>query len=91
MADGSLPTPDLCDINANHHVQTLAAALVYARTGVASYGSKARAAIMAAIQTGSGSDAPRPRWPWGAKLTAYVLVANLAGLSGAEDATFRAG
>ena len=88
VADGSLSTPDLCDINANHHVQTLAAALVYARTGIASYGSKARAAVMAAIQT-QRVGCTNAVLALGRQLTAYVLSANLAGLSGADDATFR--
>ena len=36
VADGTLGTPSLCDQNSRHHLRTLAAALVYARTGVAS-------------------------------------------------------
>jgi hypothetical protein len=88
VADGSLSTPDLCDINANHHVQTLAAALVYARTGVASYGTKARAAVMAAIKT-QRLGCTNAALALGRQLTAYVLSANLAGLSGTDDATFR--
>jgi hypothetical protein len=88
VADGSLSTPDLCNINANHHVETLAAALVFARTGVASYGAKARAAVMAAIQT-QRVGCTNAVLALGRQLTAYVLSANLSGLSGAEDATFR--
>ena len=89
VADGSLSTPDLCDINSKHHVQTLAAALVFARTGVASYGGKARSAVMAAIQT-QRLGCTTAVLALGRQLTAYVLSANLAGLSGSEDATFRA-
>ena len=47
VADGNLGTPNLCDQNSRHHLRTLAAALVYARTGVASYGAKARGGIAA--------------------------------------------
>ena len=51
VADGSLGTPNLCDQDSNHHLRTLAAALVYARTGDRAYGTKARAGVMAAIGT----------------------------------------
>jgi hypothetical protein len=88
VADGSMSTPDLCNQNASHHLETLAAALVYARTGVASYGSKARAAIMAAIQT-QQVGCTNAVLALGRQLTAYVLAANLAGLSGSDDSTFR--
>ena len=37
VADGAFSTPNLCDQNSKHDLQTLAAALVYARTGIASY------------------------------------------------------
>lgn len=88
VADGSLGTPDLCDINADHHLRTLAAALVYARTGTASYATKAKAGIMAALPTqkvGCGNAA----LALGRQLTAYVLAADFAGLSGSDDSTFR--
>ncbi len=88
VADGSLSTPDLCNIDAHHHVETLAAALVYARTGEASYGTKARAAIMAAIKT-QRDGCTNAVLALGRQLTAYVLSANLSGLSGADDTTFR--
>ena len=88
VADGSLSTPDLCNINANHHLQTLAAALVYARTGVASYGSKARAAVMAAIRT-QQVGCTNAVLALGRQLTAYVLAANLTGLSATDETTFR--
>ena len=51
VADQALPAPDLCNQDAQHHLRTFAAALVYARTGIASYGTKARAGVMAAIKT----------------------------------------
>jgi hypothetical protein len=88
VADAALSTPDLCNQNSQHHLQTLATALVYARTGVASYGSKARAAVMAAIQT-QRDGCSNAVLALGRQLTAYVLAANLAELSGADNSTFR--
>ena len=88
VADQALPAPDLCNQDAQHHLRTFAAALVYARTGIASYGTKARAGVMAAIKTqrvGCGNAV----LALGRQLTAYVLAANLADLSGTDDATFR--
>lgn len=88
VADGSLGSPDLCDINSDHHLRTLAAALVYARTGTASYASKAHAGIMAAMPTqknGCGDAA----LALGRQLAAYVLAADFSGLSGSDDSTFR--
>ena len=40
-ADGSLGTANIADQNSNHDVNTLAVALVYARTGTAAYRVKA--------------------------------------------------
>jgi hypothetical protein len=88
VADGSLGTPNLCDQDSTHGLRTLAAALVYARTGIESYGTKARSAIMAAIPTqkvGCGNAV----LSLGRQLTSYVLAADFAGLSGTNDATFR--
>jgi hypothetical protein len=51
VADEGLGTPDLCDQDSKHHLRTLASALVYARTGSAAYGTKARQGVMAAIET----------------------------------------
>jgi hypothetical protein len=88
VADGSLGTPNLCDQHAKHHLRTLAAALVYARTGRSSYGSKARTGVMAAIRTQRvGCD--NATLALGRQLPAYVLAADFAGLAGASDSTFR--
>jgi len=88
VAASSLGTPNLCDQNARHHLRTLAAALVYARTGTASYGRKARAGVMAAIKTQRvGCD--NATLALGRQLTAYVLAADFANLSGTADTTFR--
>jgi hypothetical protein len=51
VAVQGLGTPSLCDQNDDHHLRTLAAALVYARTGAENFGVKARAGVMAAIGT----------------------------------------
>ncbi len=88
VADGSLGTPNLCDINGKHHLRTLAAALVFARTGTASYGLKARQGVVAAIKTQRvGCD--NATLALGRQLMAYVLAADFAGLAGTPDATFR--
>lgn len=88
-AGGSLGSPNLCDQNRDHHLRTLAAALVYARTGTSSFGTKARSGVMSAIGTqrvGCGNAS----LALGRQLTAYVLAADFAGLSGASNSTFRA-
>jgi len=90
VAIGSLGTPNLCDQNDDHHLRTLAAALVYARTGASAYGTKARSGVMAAIGTQRpGCD--NAVLALGRQLPAYVLAADFANLRGtASDATFRA-
>jgi hypothetical protein len=88
VADGSLGTPNLCDQNSRHHLRTLAAALVFARTGVASYGSKARNGVYAAIST-LRVGCHNATLSVGRQLTAYVLAADFAELAGAPDTTFR--
>ena len=88
VADASLGTPNLCDKDDMHHLRTMAAALVFARTGSATYGTKARAGVMAAIKTqqvGCGSGT----LSLGRQLLAYVLAADFAELSGSSDSTFR--
>ena len=88
VADQSLGTPNLCDQNADHHLRTLAAALVFARTGIAAYGTKARSGVMAALGTQTvGCD--NATLALGRQLTAYVLAADFGGLAGTPDATFR--
>lgn len=89
VADASLGTANLCDPNSKHHLRTLAAALVFARTGTASYGAKARSGVMSAITTQRvGCD--NATLGLGRQLMAYVLAADFAGLGGTADATFRA-
>lgn len=88
IAGESLGTPSLCDQDEDHHLRTLASALVFARTGSATHGTKARAGVMAAIKTqtvGCGNAV----LALGRQLTAYVLAADFADLSGTSDTTFR--
>lgn len=79
VADSTFSTPNLCNQNSNHHLQTLAAALVFARTGVVSYGTKARAAIMKALPT-QVVGCSNAVLSLGRQLTAYVLAADLSGM-----------
>jgi hypothetical protein len=79
VADGSFSTPNMCSQNSTHHLQTLAAALVYARTGTASYQAKAQAAIMAALPT-QKVGCSNAVLALGRQLTAYVLAADLTSL-----------
>jgi hypothetical protein len=88
-ADGSLGRPNLANQDARHPVRTLAAALVYARTGDAEYREKARDAIMRAIDT-VDEGAHNSVLSLGRQLAAYVLAADFIELSGADDETFRA-
>ncbi len=79
VADGTFSTPNLCDQNSKHHLQTLAAALVYARTGTASYQAKAQGAIMAALPT-QKVGCSNAVLALGRQLAAYVLAADLSSL-----------
>jgi hypothetical protein len=88
VADGSLGTPNLCDINGKHHLRTLAAALVFARTGSTTHGAKARSGVMSAITT-QRVGCTNATLALGRQLMAYVLAADFAELGGTADATFR--
>lgn len=84
VADGSLGTAAIADQNSKHDIRTLAVALVFARTRQASYGTKARDAIMSAIGTESGDALALSR-----NLVSYVIAADLAGLPTSDDQRFR--
>lgn len=88
VADGNLGSADACDINSDHHLRTLAAALVFARTGNAAYGTKARAGVMAGMAS-QKDGCSQAVLSLGRQLTAYVLAADFAGLSGADETQFR--
>jgi hypothetical protein len=88
-ADGGLGQANISDQDSAHDVNTLATALVYARTGVASYRAKAAGAIAAAIGTEQGGRT----LALGRNLTSYVIAADLIGLGqvdAALDGRFRA-
>jgi hypothetical protein len=88
-ADGSLGTPNIADQDSNHDVNTLAVALVYARTGNATYRAKATNAIMAALGTERGGRT----LALGRNLVSYVVAADLIDLKrydAAKDQQFRA-
>ena len=89
VANGSLGSADACDINSDHHLRTLAAALVFARTGDAAYGTKARAGVMAGMAS-QNDGCGNAVLALGRQLTGYVLAADFANLAGANDAAFRA-
>ena len=88
-ADGDLGTADIADQNSQHDTNTLAAALVYARTGDARYRSKAERALLAAIGTERGGRT----LALGRNLVSYVLAADLIDLRDVDapaDTHFRA-
>jgi hypothetical protein len=89
IASGPTGTPDLRDQNVRHGVTTLAAALVYARTGDEQYGERARHEILAAIGT-EREGATNSILSLGRQLGAYVLAADFIDLDGADDERFRA-
>jgi hypothetical protein len=72
-ADGNFGKAEIADQNSNHDVRTLAAALVYARTGDQSYRAKAADAVMAAIETENDDRT----LALGRNLVSYVLAADL--------------
>jgi hypothetical protein len=87
-ADGSPGTASIADQNSDHDVNTLAAALVYARTKVAAYRANAAAAIAAAIGTEQGGRT----LALGRNLASYVIAADLIELGNydaALDGRFR--
>jgi hypothetical protein len=73
VADHQLPKADLADQENQHDTAVLALALVYARTGVASYRRRAANGITAAIGTERGGRT----LALGRGLVAYVLAADL--------------
>jgi hypothetical protein len=86
VADSSWDSPDLCNMDIKQGTQALSAALVYARTGTASYYTKTRNAIMSAIGT-ERSDCEI--LSIGRQLGAYVLAADFIKLAGSDDEQFR--
>jgi len=80
--------PDLTDQDNRVGVMTLASALVYARTGDATYQERARSQIMGAIGT-EQEGATNSILSLGRQLGAYVLAADFIKLSAPDDDRFR--
>jgi hypothetical protein len=87
-ADGDLGQANIADQDSNHDVNTLAVALVYARTGNMAYRAKAAEAIVSAIGTEWGGRT----LALGRNLPGYVIAADLIDLrsyDAARDQQFR--
>jgi hypothetical protein len=87
-ADAAPGAASIADQDSDHDVGTLAAGLIYARTGAAAYGEKARAGIAAAI----GTEAGGRTLALGRNLPSYVIAADVIGLAAWDpglDARFR--
>jgi hypothetical protein len=87
-ADASAGTPNLADQNQNNNVQVLAQALVYARTGQASYRDSVLANLKAVIGTEGHTTLALGR-----EIGAYALAADLIDLAAVapsfDSGTFR--
>jgi hypothetical protein len=78
-------TANVADQDSHHDTYTLAAALVYARTGQSTYYAKAKKGILGAIGTEYNSGS---RWlAISRNLTAYIVSADLLGLRADGNAT----
>jgi PKD repeat protein len=84
-ANSSTGTPDVANQDDDTDVRVLAKAIVFSRTGQASYRQDVIAACMAAI----GTEAGGRTLALGRNLIGYVIAADLVGLPAAEDALFR--
>jgi Alginate lyase len=88
-ADSTIGTPDISNQDDNTDQLVLARALVYARTGVASY----RSSVVTAIRSAVGTEAGGRTLALGRNLPAYVISADLISLKTADPAfdtgTFR--
>lgn len=87
-ADSLSGTANIADQNSDHDVQTLAAALVYARTGDESYRAKAAAGVASAIGTEKGGRT----LALARNLPGYVQAAdliNLKEMNPSADGQFR--
>lgn len=82
QADKALGSPNISDQNENTDIYVLAAGLVYARTGIEAYRTKAIAAIKAAVGTERGGRT----LALGRNLPGYILAADLVDLPGVAPA-----
>ncbi len=85
-ADLPAAAPNLSNQEDSLNVRVLAKALVYARTGLASYRDEVMQACMAIMGTEQNGET----LALGRELAAYVIAADLVGLPPENDATFRA-
>ena len=84
-AQESTRSPDLSDQDDPTNVRVLAKALVFARTGEARY----REEVVRACLSAMGTERKGNALSLGRELAAYVIAADLVGLSGPEDDRFR--
>jgi PKD repeat protein len=85
-ANRATGTPDVSNQDDGTDVRVLAKALVFARTGDASY----RTQVIDACRRAIGTEAGGRTLALGRNLVGYVLAADLVGLPAADDAAFRA-
>ncbi len=85
-ADAAAGTPDIQNQDEDNDIHVLAKALVYARTGTASY----RAGVLSNLKAAVGSEAGGRTLALGRNLPGYVIAADLIDLR-AYDPTFDSG
>ena len=81
-ADGAAGTPDIQDQNEDNDIHVLAKALVYARTGIASY----RAGVLSNLKAAVGSETGGRTLALGRNLPGYVIAADLIDLRSYDPA-----
>ena len=85
-ADGAAGTPDIQNQDEDNDIHVLAKALVYARTGIASY----RAGVLSNLKAAVGSETGGRTLALGRNLPGYVIAADLIDLR-SYDPTFDSG
>lgn len=84
-ATGSQGSANLADMNNKHNTKTFAKALYAVRTNDATRKTEVRSQVMSAINTENGGRT----LALGRNLLGYVLAADLVGLTGSDETTFR--
>ena len=80
-------SPTVCNQDSPNNVMVLAKALAYVRTGNQTFRTRVRVNVMNVIGTENGSTCRS--LALGRKLAAYVISADLVGLTSSEETTFR--
>ncbi|MCE7938841.1 MAG: hypothetical protein DYG90_09735, partial [Chloroflexi bacterium CFX6] len=80
-------SPTVCNQDSPNNVMVLAKALAYVRTGNQTFRTRVRDNVMNVIGTENGSTCRS--LALGRKLAAYVISAELVGLTSSEETTFR--